>query len=484
MKICPSCGMVNEDVARFCENCGTRLEGASVQTMGAAPPEEAPVQEAPRPQGQTDAQGQTPPRPQRQTDAQAQTPPRPQRQMGPQGQTPPRPQRQTGPQGQTPPRPQRQAGARMQAPPRKGIAAIHIAVLVEAVCLVLIIAAFFLVGRTRYSAQGVAEDYFKAYAAHDWEKVYGLMDLPDGDFLQEDQFTDTMERMELPEITNYVISEMPGVNEDIARVFHVEYSVKGQGVAELPVSAVKKSEKALFLFDQWKISAEGFITEGYTVTVPKGAQAAVDGVRLTEEYQVPSESAWEDTYQISLFNGSHTLSVTAPWCEVTQTDFDTSADSGTVVSILTPTKEGEAAFQAKMQEALETIFDAAIAGKDYSEVADLFASDAGEAYEGYSNEEYYNDMKEYLSSEPDDYYTLTGLQFEDFQCGFAMSGGVIAATMDFRYVVDYSYHAMFGGGSKRDTAEGETGMSAGFVYEDGTYKLQGISIPYSIVFWT
>ena len=45
---------------------------------------------------------------------------------------------------------------------------LQIAVILEAVCLVLLVVAFFTIGNSRSSAISVAEKYFKAYADQDW----------------------------------------------------------------------------------------------------------------------------------------------------------------------------------------------------------------------------------------------------------------------------------------------------------------------------
>ncbi len=348
------------------------------------------------------------------------------------------------------------------------------AVIIEAVCLVAVVIAFFMIGRNKYNAQSVAERYFDAYAAHDWETVYDLLELPKGAFMQESQFADMMDKMQLPNITNYKVRARSGTDNGITRNFSVEYTATGQGTSNAEMTLVRQSDKALFLFDEWKVSTEGMLSESYPIIVPAGAQVAVDGIRLSEDYQVSSEYEGMDTYQISVFNGVHSISVAAPWCEVYEGQFDTSLDGSFMVSDLTVSEAGRTAFEAKMQEALEKFYSSAIAGADYADVEGLFSADAAADYESE-----YNDLKDQLADDPDDYYTLNQITFDNFNCSFYTESGAIGCDMDCDYKVDYTYtYGSFGRTrNENSSSDGKAYVYASFVYEGDTYKLKSVSIP-------
>ena len=54
-----------------------------------------------------------------------------------------------------------------------------------------------------------------------------------------------------------------GAEDGIVQNFNVEYSVSGQGPSSLQLSLVRQSDKAMFLFDTWKVSAAGMLVENY-----------------------------------------------------------------------------------------------------------------------------------------------------------------------------------------------------------------------------
>lgn len=348
----------------------------------------------------------------------------------------------------------------------------------EAVCLAVVIAAFFVTGFTKYNPRTVAEKYFSAYVSKDWSAMYDLLEFPEGNIMQEEQFADVMERTRTSDITSYTVKETDGERSDISRNFEAEYSVPGQGTFKLRFTAVRQSSKALFLFDVWKISAAGMITDDYPVVVPAGAKAAVDGVELTEKYKAEDQEEGTDTYRISVFNGVHSIEAAVPWCEVYEGEFDTSSDSSAAVTELTLSENGEKALQAKMEEALEKFYTSAVSGEDYSEVSGLFTGSAAPEYKAV-----YDDLKESLASESGDYYTMNQIIFDNFRCTFNVESGLITGEMECEYTMDYTYeYSGFGSsGRQSETSKGSAYMRASFLYDGTTYKIQEISIP--TVWW-
>ena len=506
MRICSKCGTINADDARFCENCGTKLEGEPITAPSAEEPADsepvvpgAETGEAAQTAGTAgdissaemgsagddfrsqetagqetagqEAAGQESvehdPAEHRSADQEQVVRPSQRR----------RQQQQQSAQQQDSARKQvtikKPDVGKMKTGIRK-LTKLQKIVIAEVICLAVVIAAFFVIGDRKYSAQSVAERYFEAYVSHDWKTVYGLLELPDGSFMQESQFEEMMEKTQVPDITNYTVRQQTGAEGGIVQNFNVEYSVSGQGTSSSQLSLVRQSDKAMFLFDTWKVSAAGMLVENYPVTVPAGARAAVDGVELTEEYMVSNNADGTDTYQISLFNGVHTITAAVPWCEVYEGEFDTSAEGSVIVENLTLTDTGKTALQAKMQEALESFYTSALAGDDFSAVSGLFAENAAAEYE-----DTYNDLRDRLTDDPDDYYTLNQITFDDFCCSFNAESGTISGEMDCDYTVDYTYtYSGFGSSrTENETNDGSAYVGATFVYEGDTYKLQYVNIP-------
>lgn len=494
MKFCPSCGTKNEDDARFCENCGTMLEdvteastGADIEELSgaeaqgeeqAAGADDAALFEDAADDGaasEDDTQAWEEPVWEEQETGQYD----PGEQYGQEQYQQYDPGERYGQEQYQQYDPGQQYGQEQyQQPqkPKRKMSMLQKVVIIEAVCLVAVIVAFFTIGNNRYSAKSVAESFVKAYAAHDWEKVYDQLELPEGGFIDESQFVEMMDKSEVPDITNYKVRAQAGASDGITRNFDVEYSVSGEGSSSMGLSVVKQSGKALFLFDNWKVSAEGMIVKDYAVTVPAGSKAAVDGVELTEDYLTAANQDGMDTYQLSLFSGIHTLNVAAPWCEVYEDEFDTSLDIGHTVWSLELSEAGKTAIQAKMQETLEKFYASAMAGADFSEVESLFATGMAEEYR-----DEYEDLLEDFADDGSSYYsyTVNQITFDNFDCDYYTDYGVIYGDMECDYQVDYTYtYTGFGTSrTENDTSDSYCYMSAGFVYEDDTYKLEYVSIP-------
>ena len=160
MRICSNCGTINADDARFCENCGTKLEGEPITTPSA----EEPAEYGPAEDGSEEQVVRLSQR-RRQQQQQDST----QKQI-------------------TIKKPDI---GKMKSGIRK-LTKIQKIVIAEVICLAVVIAAFFVIGDRKYSAQSVAERYFDAYAARDWKTVYGLLELPQGSFMHESQFEEMM----------------------------------------------------------------------------------------------------------------------------------------------------------------------------------------------------------------------------------------------------------------------------------------------------
>ena len=348
----------------------------------------------------------------------------------------------------------------------------------ESAVLIAVVAVFFAAGSARYNPRSAAEKYFSAYASGDWDTMYDLLEFPEDAVMGKEQFSDMMERTRTADITNYEVKAVDGEDSGIVRNYEAEYSVPGEGASRVQLTVVRQSSKAMFLFDIWKVSAAGMITDDYPVTVPAGAEAAVDGKRLSDKYKTGGGEDGTDTYQISLFNGVHSIEAAVPWCEVYEREFDTSADSSASVTELTLSETGAKALQAKMEDALERFYTSAAAGDDYSEVSDLFTGSAAPEYKAA-----YEDLKESLASESGDYYTMNRIIFDNFRCDFNVEAGLITGEMDCEYTMDYTYEYPGAGSSGRQskTSEGSAYMRASFAYDGTTYKIQKVSMP--TVWW-
>lgn len=420
MRFCPSCGTKNGDDDRFCENCGTKLDREESINPGQQPEQmgnslhydNEPVWEE-----------------------------------------------------QIPP----------AAVPKKRLSKLQKAVIVEAVCLIVAVAAFFVAGNHKYSPETVAERFFAAYASGDWETVYAHLDIPEGDFLQEDVFKEIMENTQIQGITNYKITPSGGSEDGISRNYNVEYSIAGSGTSSMNLSLVQQGDNEMLFFDNWKVWMDGILSEDYQITVPAGTRIAVDGTELSDDAKIASAGSGTDTYQLTLFNGIHTITAAAPWCEIYESEFNTAEGGSLILSGLTPTSEGALAFQAKLQEMLETFYSSAASGADFSEIEGMFAAGT-ENTDIYDNiKDRYEELKDSMSHDADDYYTFNQITFDNFSFESYMENGMLMGELYFDYTIAYTYSGF--GGTRSDTSTGtNNSVSAVFIYEEDTYKLMPASI--------
>lgn len=469
---CPNCGTKVEDGALFCGECGTRLNefSAMAETSESGGEESVSVETEKLPWEQNVETTDTEREYKEKAEAVPEEPAGPKRpsQIKKERQT----TQQTG-STITIKKPNINMGAYKDRARR--LSKFQIAVIVEIVILIAVIGIFYGIGSSRNSARAVATQYFKAYMNKDWDTYYDLMDYPDGKFLQKDQFIEMMKDEEVPDIATYEIAGAPAERTTgIQQFFNVQYTVKGAGTDSMQILLMKQGKKSMLFFDTWRVLADSHIAQDYSIAVPSGAKAAIDGIALSDSDMTESMSEGLDSYCVTLFTGKHKLTVAVPWFEVYEEEFTAYGGESFTVHDMKLTKDGETAIQAKMQEALEKIYQAAAAGKDYSEVEDLFLETAKE-----SGKESYESLKNGLNDS--DSYKLGQVTFTNFQCEmYSGEPGVITAEMSYDYDMQYTYtYKSWRDDSEKQeqkTDDGKDYMSAAFSYDGETYKLASVNI--------
>ena len=359
----------------------------------------------------------------------------------------------------------------------RGITKIQLVVIAEVIVLVLIITGFFVIGNSRNNAASVAKRYAQAYADHDWEAVYDLMDRPEGALLQKTQFVETMEATRTPSIQTFKVTpDMASFSKKEKR-FYIQYTIDDQGTDNnMELDLVKQSDKSMFFFDKWRVSPKTTLVTGYNINVPKGASVAVDGIKLEDGEKTEPLEEGMDTYSVALFSGTHTIQAAVPWYEIYKAEFTAYQGDQCTVSRLTMTDDGKTAIKGKMQKALKQMYEAAMSKDDFSTIEDLFTEGARDACR-----QSYDSLVSNLQNSG---ATLNTVSFDTFECniydGEDYSPAGVRATLSYRYNTGYTYQYYgWGGyysGSGDQTGTGNASMEATFVYSGGTYKVSAINI--------
>lgn len=357
----------------------------------------------------------------------------------------------------------------------KSLTKMQVIVLAEVLCLVLVIGIFFGMGISQNSAESVVKRYLQAYSDQNWSRVYDMTDYPEGGLLQKYQFIELMKNSEAPEIASFEVKKGKQAASGIRKNFNVEYTIKGGGADTLQLNLTKQSEKSILFFDRWKVSSDEQVVKDFCINVPAGASVAVDGIALTDSEKAENQIDGMNSYYVTLFTGSHKLQVAAPWFELYEADFSAVQDEQFTVSDLKLADEGQTAIQAKMQEALEKVYRAAMSGQEFSEISDLFL----DKYKD-SCEESYDNFASGLHNQES--YTLNQVAFTDFKCKFSYNTshkGMLGAEMTYNYDTQYTYSYkswMNNLVTEEETGNGGSYMSASFGYDGETYKLTSISV--------
>ena len=349
----------------------------------------------------------------------------------------------------------------------------QIMVIAEAVCLVVVIAIFCAIGSSKSSAESVAREYIEAMSRCDWSTVYDLTDYPDGKYLQKDQFIAAMESAETDSISNYEITENKSMNSGIQKSFYVNYTMQGTGSNSMELNLVKQADKNMMFFDAWKVSSQNMVVSDYCIAVPVGAEITIDGIAVSEDEKIDYQGNGMDEYYISLFSGTHTIQAALPWCQVYESEFTAYEGSGTYITELNLTEDGEIAMMAMMQDALKRFYESAINKEDFSAVADLFMS----GYEESAKENYENFMSDLNDSEN---YILNEVTFSNFECDYYVNDSGFYVDMNCDYNMEYIYkwtsYWNNETNTELNTGKGTVYVGGTFAYDGETYKLIQLNV--------
>ncbi len=165
----------------------------------------------------------------------------------------------------------------------------------------------------------VVEKYVESIISKDYASIYDSMDFEPNEFTKKEAFVKLMKDSEDNlKISNYTLSEE--LSEDpLVKTYKISYFEKGMNESrELFVDLIVQQDKKYLLFDDYKISADGFAVNNYSVTVPKDGVVYINDIEVPEKYLSNEDTSSDKmkTYKIpSIFAGTYQVKVQVPNCE-------------------------------------------------------------------------------------------------------------------------------------------------------------------------
>lgn len=182
--------------------------------------------------------------------------------------------------------------------------------------LILLTAGFFLTGSYLYSPQKTARAYYEAKLAGDWNRMYDCCQFPEGKFLSRKNFVNAMsyeeQELETPKIKSYRMKKTGTDGTTGNSIYSLTCTLEGISEVQKETVKIAKGEKVLGPFYEWYIVPEDLYVENAELAVPEDAQLYLDGLQITDQYEMKSEEDLQGVavYRIPyLFLGYHTIQI-------------------------------------------------------------------------------------------------------------------------------------------------------------------------------
>ena len=265
-------------------------------------------------------------------------------------------------------------------PPKKPIKINKYVIMTPIFALTFIIAivAFVLVGKSTYSAETVATDYFEAIANGDWKTAYEMMDISDSEYISQDLFEKAMVKNLGTEIKDYKVKRVR--ESGFGAVVDITYREKGGSTDESISITLNEADKNGFLFFKtWKVSSQEFVAKDFTIYTAKGATLYLDGNKVSEKY-IDSQDTYNDVYKIpKLFKGTHTLQIEVGDFKGDAELYEVMGDSYSyTINSVYISEEQQKEIMDIGYGYMTDIIDAAVKGKKFDSVENIFTSDVAD----------------------------------------------------------------------------------------------------------
>lgn len=347
-----------------------------------------------------------------------------------------------------------------------------ILLIVEIIAAVFAVVVLFQNVTSFFGAQKVGERFFAAVTNGDWEEAYRMLEVDESEFINAAAFRKANESNGSSTVNTYSVSEKRNLEQGLnGTTITITYRKKGDSNdSTYNVYLNRQAKKQYLFFDNWKVASNQYMVQDFTISVPKGASAAIDGVPLSKSYLSGSEEDG-DSYTIPyLFAGRHEAEISMESMETVKESFDTAYDSSYRLYSMQVSEEAVQQALNMAGSNLQKIYAAALHCSTFPAIAELFTTNQEAGIEE-SYQTFMESMQEegYSKIESLDMSKISGTAESYMEDGRA----VIEVYMPFHYALTYSYED-WDGKRQTDTYKDEDSVTFYFIYENGSWVLNNL----------
>lgn len=338
---------------------------------------------------------------------------------------------------------------------RKSILVPTIAVIALAFCL---FGSWFLIDKA-CDPKKMVEKYFVSLVNGDYERAFDCLNISETELVNPEQFKEYVAGLDLGNVSNYQIIEVgtdsPSLfqssssDSEKGNTLGKDYVVKYRNLGDsedqmLPISVSNSLSKQYLFFDKWTVGYDQIVCDDLYITVPVNSELKLNDVTVPDSMLDSNQNSngSDAVYHIpSLFMGTYNVDVSKEGFEDIETILNVSSSDGEFSFLdMTLSESNVRALQKQAVEDMQKIYSAAIQGKPFTEISDLFSPDSSE----YSYiQDYYNSLRTALSQDR----TVSSLQIRSVEAySDSNEPGVM---LRYSYVADYKNNSGYSAGESR-----------------------------------
>lgn len=424
---CQNCGKENEDTAKFCVFCGSKIDELSeIETIGAGMREQgSEIQPTAQPCLAPAEQAQE-----------------------------------------------------FKAPKMPKLSKGALILIGEAVAVVAVAIGLVQVAKNSCSPEQVAKQHFVKIANQEWDKVYDEMGWKESTFITRENYRKVHEQPVVKDVRDYRVDDTVDNLEklfgeqgrDCDALVEIYYEKKDSQDEQLYQVKMKKDGKKWLFFPKYRVISQDEIAKDVGFFIPEGAKLMIDGIEVTNEYKVEEEEDG-DYYRIpEIFAGNHTIEITKEGYEPQKEERE--LYTGTEVSAsgnMQYTEEVRRELIRLAGEDMKKIYAAATSGKNFNAIKDLFTEEVQD-----DMEESYNYLMKNLNE--DTYHNMKKIEFKNIEG--SIEPGYSSVDISLEYKVTYTYEDWFDNNKKKEgVEEGDANGYFNFEQQDGKWLLTSLGCP-------